>query len=33
MDGAFYEWNLAGVNDMDDLYDFADSIHWVTSSD
>ncbi len=29
VDGAFYEWNLERIKDLDDLYDFADSIHWI----
>lgn len=33
MDGAFYVWELEEIKNLDDLYEFADSIHWVKSSD
>lgn len=29
MDGAFYVWELEGIRSLEDLYEFADSIHWV----
>lgn len=32
-EGAYYEWELEGITNLDDLYEFADSIHWVKSSD
>lgn len=32
-EGAYYEWELEGITDLDDLYEFADSIQWVKSSD
>lgn len=32
MDGAFYVWELGGIKVLDDLYEFADSIHWVKSA-
>ncbi len=32
LDGAFYVWELEGIKELGDLYEFADSIHWVKSS-
>ena len=29
MDGAFYVWELKGIKDLEDLYEFADSIQWI----
>lgn len=29
MEGAFYVWELEGIDSQDDLYEFADSIHWI----
>lgn len=33
MDGAFYVWELEGIKNLDDLYEFADSIHWIKRSE
>ena len=32
MDGAFYVWELKGIKKLEELYEFADSIHWVNTS-
>lgn len=28
-EGAYYEWQLDGIESLDDLYEFADSIYWI----
>lgn len=28
-EGAFYVWELEGIESRDDLYEFANSIHWI----
>lgn len=27
--GAYYAWELEGIESLDDLYEFADSLHWI----